>query len=179
MALQTKKQTHSFECSLSRNLQYTPLLLTDGGGKHNTSIFINKKGNKKTIQTIHKPYNKPYICLISRALRSVQFAPQTIHKLYTELYTEPYRIHRKEPAQKPYTEPCTATRWQARLSSLEGCTVSNRGQRPRTAASPSVSAWKAVRPRRWRREPRLLPHLFTSLLKLRSGSTPRKNQERT
>ena len=39
-------------------------------------------------------------------------------------------------AQKPYTEPCTATRWQARLSSLEGCTVSNRGQRPRTAAPP-------------------------------------------
>ena len=42
---------------------------------------------------------------------------------------------------------------QARLSSLEGCTVSNRGQRPRIAATHSVSAWRAVRPRRWRREP--------------------------
>ena len=60
-------------------------------------------------------------------------------KLYTNYtlnYTEPYTEHRKEPTQKPYTEPCTATRWQARLSSLEGCTVSNRGQRPRTAATP-------------------------------------------
>ena len=69
---------------------------------------------------------------------------RTPQRACTEPYTEhrkepaqkPYTEHRKEPAQKPYIEPCTATRWQARLSSLEGCTVSNRGQRPRTAAPP-------------------------------------------
>src|SRR5574344_370910 len=31
--------------------------------------------------------------------------------------------------------------------SLEGCTLSNRGQRPRTAYKSSIPAWRAVRPR--------------------------------
>ena len=40
--------------------------------------------------------------------------------------------------------------------SLEGCTVSNPGQRPGIACSEKIIAWRAVRPRRWRREPHLL-----------------------
>ena len=34
-------------------------------------LYINKRGNKKTIQTIHKTPHKPYIPLIFRALRNV------------------------------------------------------------------------------------------------------------
>ena len=37
--------------------------------------------------------------------------------------------------------------------SLEGCTVSNLGQRPGIAGGKERLAWRAVRPRRWRREP--------------------------
>ena len=48
-----------------------------------TPLYVNKRGNEKTIQTIHKTLHKPYISLILRALRNVQFALQTIHKLYT------------------------------------------------------------------------------------------------
>ena len=51
--------------------------------RFNSALYVNKRGNKKTIQTIHKPYIQPYISLISRALRNVWFALQTIHKLYT------------------------------------------------------------------------------------------------
>ena len=35
------------------------------------TIYVNKGGNKKTIQTIHKTLHKPYISLIFRALRNV------------------------------------------------------------------------------------------------------------
>ena len=34
-------------------------------------IYVNKRGNKKTIQTIHKPYIELCIALIIRALRNV------------------------------------------------------------------------------------------------------------
>ena len=37
--------------------------------------------------------------------------------------------------------------------SLEGYTVSNPGQRPGIAGGKEGLAWRAVRPRRWRREP--------------------------
>ena len=37
--------------------------------------------------------------------------------------------------------------------SLEGYTVSNPGQRPGIAGGKERLAWRAVRPRRWRREP--------------------------
>ena len=40
--------------------------------------------------------------------------------------------------------------------SLEGYTVSNPGQRPGIAGGESEIAWRAIRPRRWRREPHLL-----------------------
>ena len=87
------------------------------------NIYVNKRGNKKTIQTIHKPYIQSYISLIFRALRNVGFVLQTIHKLYTN-----YTLKRSKPytkgGGKPYTErymeafktlheterkPCTAT----------------------------------------------------------------------
>ena len=35
------------------------------------TLYVNKRGNKKTMQTIHKPYIQPYISLIFRALRNV------------------------------------------------------------------------------------------------------------
>ena len=37
--------------------------------------------------------------------------------------------------------------------SLEGYTVSNPGQRPGIADGKERLAWRAIRPRRWRREP--------------------------
>ena len=45
---------------------------------------------------------------------------------------------------------------QQKHLSLEGYTVSNPGQRPGIACSEKIIAWRAVRPRRWRREPHLL-----------------------
>ena len=63
---------------------------------------------------------------------------------------------------------------QARLSSLEGCTVSNRGQRPRIAATHSVSAWRAVRPRRWRREPPRRRRTLSYRWSRRHAPLPRK-----
>ena len=36
-----------------------------------TPLYVNKRGNEKTIQTIHKTLHKPYISLILRALRNV------------------------------------------------------------------------------------------------------------
>ena len=35
------------------------------------TIYVNKRGNKKTLQTIHKPYIELYIALIIRVLRCV------------------------------------------------------------------------------------------------------------
>ena len=35
------------------------------------TIYVNKRGNKKTIQTIHKTLQKPCIPLIIRTLRNV------------------------------------------------------------------------------------------------------------
>ena len=46
-----------------------PETLTVSGAM--TTIFINKRENKKTLQTIHKTLHKPYISLIFRALRNV------------------------------------------------------------------------------------------------------------
>ena len=72
-------------------------------GHFHPTLYVNKWGNKKTIQTIHKTLHKPYIPLIFRALQSVQFALQTIHKLYTN-----YTLKRSKPytkgGGKPYTE---------------------------------------------------------------------------
>ena len=45
---------------------------------------------------------------------------------------------------------------QQKCLSLEGYTVSNPGQRPGIARGKERLAWRAVRPRRWRREPHLL-----------------------
>ena len=45
---------------------------------------------------------------------------------------------------------------QHKYLSLEGYTVSNPGQRPGIAGGKERLAWRAVRPRRWRREPHLL-----------------------
>ena len=36
-----------------------------------TALYVNKRGNKKTLQTIHKPYILLFIPLIFRALRNV------------------------------------------------------------------------------------------------------------
>ena len=129
---------------------------------------LRRKLYTNPTQTLHSEHSKPCTATLhSNPTR--QPCTATLHGNPTQ---QPYTatLH-GNPAQQPYTatlhgnptrQPCTATlhgnpartaRWQARLSSLEGCTVSNRGQRPRTAATPSVSAWKAVRPRRWRREP--------------------------
>ena len=63
---------------------------------------------------------------------------------------------------------------QARLYSLEGCTLSNRGQRPRIAATHSVSAWRAVRPRRWRREPPRRRRTLRGCDGLKAQSNPTK-----
>ncbi len=45
---------------------------------------------------------------------------------------------------------------QQKYLSLEGYTVSNPGQRPGIADGKERLAWRAIRPRRWRREPHLL-----------------------
>ena len=45
---------------------------------------------------------------------------------------------------------------QQKYLSLEGYTVSNLGQRPGIVGGKERLAWRAVRPRRWRREPHLL-----------------------
>ena len=42
---------------------------------------------------------------------------------------------------------------QQKCLSLEGYTVSNPGQRPGIARGKERLAWRAIRPRRWRREP--------------------------
>ena len=47
---------------------------------------------------------------------------------------------------------------QQKYLSLEGFTVSIPGQRPGIADSKERLAWRAIRPRRWRREPRLAGH---------------------
>ena len=47
------------------------------------TIYVRKRENKKTIQTIHKTLHRLCILLIFRVLRCVQFVLQTIHKLYT------------------------------------------------------------------------------------------------
>ena len=47
---------------------------------------------------------------------------------------------------------------QQKYLSLEGYTVSNLGQRPGIADGKERLAWRAIRPRRWRREPRLAGH---------------------
>ena len=36
-----------------------------------STLYVKKGGNKKTLQTIHKPDIQPYISLILRALRNV------------------------------------------------------------------------------------------------------------
>ena len=72
-------------------------------------IYVNKRGNEKTLQTIHKSYIQPCILLISRALRDVQFVLPTLHKSYTNPTWQSYTKHRKEPAQEPCTELCTRT----------------------------------------------------------------------
>ena len=36
-----------------------------------STLYVNKRGKQKTIQTIHKTLHKPYIPLIFRALRNV------------------------------------------------------------------------------------------------------------
>ena len=48
------------------------------------------------------------------------------------------------------------TLYRQRYHSLEGYTVSNPGQRPGIVGGKEKLAWRAVRPRRWRREPHLL-----------------------
>ena len=80
-----------------------------------TFLYVNKGGNKKTLQTIHKPYILLFILLIIRTLRNVWFALQTIHKLYTnytqtihklyiEPYTEPYTASVQNPTQRAYAK---------------------------------------------------------------------------
>ena len=68
-----------------------------------TALYVNKRGNKKTLQTIHKPYILLIIPLIIRALQNVLFVLQTIHKLYIN-----YTLKRSKPytkgGGKPYTE---------------------------------------------------------------------------
>ena len=44
-----------------------------------TFLYVNKGGNKKTLQTIHKPYILLFISLIIRALR--------MYSLWRKLYT--------------------------------------------------------------------------------------------
>ena len=88
-------------------------------------------------RTLHRTPQRACTETLHRTLHGNTLASKTIQpgRLYCECRGQ--RPRTAAPlAQKPYTEPCTATRWQARLSSLEGCTVSNRGQRPRTAATP-------------------------------------------
>ena len=65
------------------------------------TIYVRKRENKITIQTIHKTLHKPYILLILRVLRCVQFVLQTIHKLYTKPYIEPYTASVQNPTQNP------------------------------------------------------------------------------
>ena len=61
-----------------------------------TTIYVYKRGNEKTLQTLHKPYISPATLLIFSALYCVGFAfqnpAQTIHKPYTELYIESQRV---------------------------------------------------------------------------------------
>ena len=66
------------------------------------TLYVNKRGNKKTLQTIHKPYIQPCIPLIFRALRNVWFVLQTIHKLYTKPYIEPYTASVQNPTQRAF-----------------------------------------------------------------------------
>ena len=66
------------------------------------TLYVNKRGNKKTLQAIHKPYIQPCIPLIFRALRNVWFVLQTIHKLYTKPYIEPYTASVQNPTQRAF-----------------------------------------------------------------------------
>ena len=54
-----------------------------------------RKGQRKTLQTIHKPYIYPLISLIFRALRNVGFAAQTLHKPYIKPYIETFQTLHK------------------------------------------------------------------------------------
>ena len=67
-------------------------------------IYVNKRGNKKTIQTIHKPYILLFISLNFQTLRDVQFEAQTIHKLYIKPCTEPYTASVQNPTQRAFAE---------------------------------------------------------------------------
>ena len=102
----------------------------------NYTQTLHSERSKPCTATLHSnPAQQPYTATLHG--NPTQNTAKNLHRNPArQPCTEPYTKHRKEPAQKPYTGPCTATRWQARLSSLEGCTVSNRGQRPRTAATP-------------------------------------------
>ena len=73
-----------------------------------STLYVNKRGNKKTMQTIHKPYIQPCILLIYRALRNVQFEAQTIHKLYIEPYIEAFQTLHSERTRN-YTRGGTQT----------------------------------------------------------------------
>ena len=73
------------------------------GTQLHAALYVNKRGNKKTLQTIHKPYILLFVSLIIRMLRNVQFVLQTIHKLYTN-----YTLKRS----KPYTKRSANPTWQ-------------------------------------------------------------------
>ena len=60
------------------------------------------------MQTLHKTLHGPYIYLIIRTLRNVEFMFQTLHKSYTRTYTNPTQKHSKtihkrnaNPTRKP------------------------------------------------------------------------------
>ena len=103
----------------------------------NYTQTIHSNPTRTLHKTLHKTPQRACTETLHRTLHGNPLASKTIQpgRLYCECRGQ--RPRTAAPlAQKPYTEPCTATRWQARLSSLEGCTVSNRGQRPRTASPP-------------------------------------------
>ena len=118
------------------------------------------KGKEKTIQTIHKSPHKTCIFLTFRALRNVRFVLQTMHKLYTNptlRVKESKRQRDKETKRQRVKETKRGrdkeSKRRRKHLSLEGYTVNNPGQRPGIAGGKERLAWKAIRPRRWRRKP--------------------------
>ena len=114
------------------------------------------KGKEKTIQTIHKSPHKPCIFQTFRALRNVRFVLQTMHKLYTNPTFNP-TLRDKESKRgrdkETKSQRDKESKRRRKHLSLEGYTVNNPGQRPGIAGGKERLAWKAIRPRRWRRKP--------------------------
>ena len=63
------------------------------------TIYVNNRGNKKTIQLYTKPYILLVTMLIFSVLRNVGFVHQTLHKPCTELYIELFTERCKNLAQ--------------------------------------------------------------------------------